>query len=403
MNRNLTVTLGLRMEYERGATERYDRALAYFDPNLELPISAAAEAAYARNPIPELPASAFDVRGGPVYAGQNGAPRELWQSELMWLPRVSAAWQLGSKAIVRGGYGVYYDTLNVMNSAVDQFGFSRATSTQLTNDAGTTWLAGDPRNGISPLVDPFPLRADGSRFDVPVRDALGSMARVGEGLTFGRFDRQHPRVQRWRAGIQRELGANMLVEASYWGQYADRLFVTTRLDALPEQYWNATNTRNNAIATNLNQQVPNPFYIANFESLRTSDPALYRQLSTLSQFTSPTIAKNRLLRPFPHMNGLERHRAEHRRGPDARLRVQLPAPVRAGLHGERVLHPDVPEEPDVPRQRVRERADASGTPATRPGRTASRRPVSTSCRSAGGGASCRRGRSITSWAAGRWP
>jgi hypothetical protein len=130
------------------------------------------------------------------------------------------------------------------------------------------------------------------------------MARVGEGLTFGRYDRQHPRVQRWRAGIQRELGANMLVEASYWGQYADRLFVTTRLDALPEQYWNATNTRNNAIASNLNQQVPNPFYIANFESLRTSDPALYRQMSTLSQFTSPTIAKNRLLRPFPHMNGL---------------------------------------------------------------------------------------------------
>jgi hypothetical protein len=304
VNRNLTLTLGLRLEYERGATERYDRAIAYFDPNLELPISAGAEAAYARNPIPELPASAFDVRGGPVYAGVNGIPRELWKSELMWLPRVSAAWQLGPKAIVRGGYGVYYDTLNVMNSAVDQFGFSRATSTQLTNDAGTTWLAGDPRNGISPLVDPFPLRADGSRFDVPVRDGLGSMARVGEGFTFGRYDRQHPRVQRWRAGIQRELGANMLVEASYWGQYADRLFVTTRLDALPEQYWNATNTRNNAIASNLNQQVPNPFYIGNFESLRTSDPALYRQMSTLSQFTSQTIAKNRLLRPFPHMNGL---------------------------------------------------------------------------------------------------
>jgi hypothetical protein len=304
VNRNLTLTLGLRLEYERGATERYDRALASFDPNLELPISAAAEAAYARNPIPELPASEFVVRGGPVYAGRTGAPRELWQSELMWLPRVSAAWHLGSRSIVRGGYGVYYDTLNVMNSAVDQYGFSRATRTQLTNDAGTTWLVGDPRNGISPLVDPFPVRADGSRFDVPLRDALGAMARVGEGFTFGRYDRVHPRVQRWRVGIQRELGANMLVEASYWGQYADRLFVTTRLDALPEQYWNATNTRNNAIATNMNQQVTNPFHIRNFESLRTSDPTLYQHLSTLAQFTSPTIQKHRLLRPFPHMNGL---------------------------------------------------------------------------------------------------
>ena len=223
----------------------------------------------------------------------------------MWLPRVSAAWQLGTKTVVRGGYGIYYDTLNVMNSAVDQYGFSRATSTQLTNDAGTTWLAGDPRNGISPLVDPFPVRADGTRFDVPLQDALGAMARVGQGYTFGRYDRVHPRVQRWRVGIQRELGSNMLVEASYWGQYADRLFVTTRLDALPEQYWNTTNTRNNALATSLNQQVPNPFHISNFESLRSSDPTLYQHLSTLAQFTSPTIAEASAAAPVPAHEWLE--------------------------------------------------------------------------------------------------
>jgi hypothetical protein len=54
----------------------------------------------------------------------------------------------------------------------------------------------------------------------------------------------------------------------------------------------------------MNRQVPNPFHISNFEPLRTSDPVLYQHMSTLSQFTSSTIAKNRLLRPFPHMNGL---------------------------------------------------------------------------------------------------
>jgi hypothetical protein len=48
----------------------------------------------------------------------------------------------------------------------------------------------------------------------------------------------------------------------------------------------------------------NPFYIGNFDSLRTSDPLVYQQMSTLTQFTSTTIQKNRLLRPFPHMNGL---------------------------------------------------------------------------------------------------
>jgi Carboxypeptidase regulatory-like domain/TonB dependent receptor len=306
VNRNLTITLGLRMEYERGATERYNRAISYFDPTLELPISAAAEAAYARNPIPELPASEFAVRGGTVYAGRNGAPRELWQSELMWLPRVSAAWQLGAKTVVRGGYGIYYDTLNVMNSAVDQYGFARATSTQISNNAGDTWLAGDPENGISPLIDPFPIRANGTRFDVPLQDALGAMARVGQGYTFGRYDRVHPRVQRWRIGVQRELGANLLIEASYWGQYGDRLFPSQnlRLDALPARFWNMTNSRNAPLASNLTQRVANPFHISNFESIRTSDPVLYQHMSTLGMFTSIDLPRNNLLRPFPHMNGL---------------------------------------------------------------------------------------------------
>lgn len=304
LTRNLTLTFGLRMEYERGATERYNRAISYFDPNLELPISAAAQAAYARNPLPELPASQFVVKGGSVYAGKNGAPRELWKDELMWLPRLSAAWQLNPKTIFRGGYGIYFDTLNVMNQSPDQYGFSRATNTVLTNDFGVNWLAGDPKNGISPLVNPFPIRSDGTRFDTPFRDALGSMARVGQGFTYTDYNRQHPRVQRWRMGVQRELSTNMLVEVSYWGQWADRINVTRRLDPLPAQNWATGMTRNNALATELNRNVPNPFYIGNFDSIRTSDPILYQQLSTLSQFTSTTIPKNRLLRPFPHMNGL---------------------------------------------------------------------------------------------------
>jgi hypothetical protein len=304
ISRNLTLTLGLRMEYEKGPTERYNRALTYFDPSLTLPITAAAQAAYARNPLPELPASAFVVKGGSVYAGKDGVDRKLWQNELMWLPRLSAAWQLDPKTIVRAGYGIYHDTLNVQNQAADQYGYAKATNTVLTNDFGVTWNAGDPKNGISPLTDPFPVRRDGTRFDVPLQNALGAMARVGQGFTYTGYNRQHPRVQRWRVGVQRELSGDMMVEASYWGQWADRINITRRLDPLPEQYWATGNVRNNALATEQNRQVTNPFYIANFESIRTSDPVLYQHMTTLAMFTTPTIAKNRLLRPFPHMNGL---------------------------------------------------------------------------------------------------
>ena len=304
VTRSLSLTLGLRMEYEQGPTERYDRAIAYFDPNLALPIAAAAQAAYARNPLPEVPASQFLVKGGSVYAGKNGVDRRLWKSELMWLPRVSAAWQANSKTVLRAGYGVYFDTLNSMNQTPDQSGFSRTTNTVLTNDFGQTWLAGNPLGGVSPLTNPFPVRADGTRFDAPLKDALGAMARVGSGFNYTGYNRPHPRVQRWRVGVQRELSGNMMVEASYWGQWSDRIGLTAREDALAESNWASGNARNNTIANELNRQVPNPFLLSNFASFQTSDPVLYQQMSTLGRFTSPTIAKNALLRPFPAMNGL---------------------------------------------------------------------------------------------------
>ncbi len=309
LSRNLTVTLGLRMEFEQGPTERYDRAIAYYDPNLTLPISAAAQAAYARNPLPELPASQFQVKGGSVYAGQNGASRRLWASELMLLPRASFAWQTSQKTVIRGGYGMFYDTLNAMNQGPDQSGYSRATNTVLTNDFGQTWLAGNPGAGVSPLRDPFPVRADGTRFDAPYGNSLGAMARTGQGWTYTDYNRLHPRVQRWRIGMQRELAANMMVEASYWGQWSDRILLTQREDALPESYWATGNVRNNAIANELNRQVPNPFLLSNFADLRTSAPVLYQNLSTLGRFTSGTIAKNALLRPNSHMNGLNNNSA----------------------------------------------------------------------------------------------
>jgi hypothetical protein len=143
---------------------------------------------------------------------------------------------------------------------------------------------------------------------------------LSQALAYGNLDREHARLQRWRAGVQKELGRNMAIEVAYVGTYSDNVdansFVgatlntqaSVRQDVLPVQYWNHTDTRNAALATSNNQNVANPFFIGNLTALRTSNPALYNQLAAQALFTSPTIQKNRLLRPFPHMsvgNGLQ--------------------------------------------------------------------------------------------------
>ena len=82
VRRNLTINIGLRYELEGPLTERYDRSVRDFDSNSASPIEAIAAAAYAKsyaaNPTVELPPDKFRVRGGLLFAGLNGQPRELW-------------------------------------------------------------------------------------------------------------------------------------------------------------------------------------------------------------------------------------------------------------------------------------------------------------------------------------
>jgi len=62
--------------------------------------------------------------------------------------------------------------------------------------------------------------------------------------------------------------------------------------------------RDNAVASNMNSNVTNPFSLTNFEELRRTNPGVYQDMATVAYFTSPTIRKERLLRPYPQMNSL---------------------------------------------------------------------------------------------------
>jgi hypothetical protein len=305
---NVTLNFGLRYEYEDGIRERSDQMLVGFDPNAAVSIAPLAEAAYAANPIPQLPASAFDVTGGSVYASDPGQTGLSWPGQSMWMPRVSGSWSLNERTVLKAGYGMYYDTLNGTTFSVNQTGYSARTSSVPSVDFGQTWILGDPENGVSPVVNPFPIRPDGTRLDQALGSALGADTLIGREFEAQNPNREHARVQRWRASVQREISRNMAVEIAYNGSRGDHLDRTIRQDYLPEEWYSDSNVRDIAQQNLLNGNVTNPFFIGNFEALRTSNPALYNQMTGNSFFTSRTIQRHRLLRDFPHMSsgdGLE--------------------------------------------------------------------------------------------------
>ncbi len=321
LGRKLTLNLGLRYENEGGVTERYNRGIDEgFIADAKLPITDLVQASYATVYAANsnkglLAPSDFKVTGGLPYLGQyNDAATD---GTHRFLPRVGLAYQLTDKTVIRAGFGMYADTLNVNNSRPNQFGFSQDTSTTRTNDNGLTFCCGigaaanlSATNNM--FIDPFPVRADGTRFDTPLRDSLGLMSRVGADWNnndYSLWRSFKPALQqRWRLGIQRQFRSDIVIEGSYSGAWSTLPTVNganrMRINYLPQQYWATGNVRNQAVDDDMNTNITNPFNIKNLTALQSSNAQLYKYLSTVGFFTGGTLRKHQLLRPYPQYGTL---------------------------------------------------------------------------------------------------
>jgi Carboxypeptidase regulatory-like domain/TonB dependent receptor len=323
LSRKLTLNFGLRYEFEGGFRERFNRGLTGFDLESSLPISLAAQAAYAKLPASILalrPASDFIVKGGSTYLGMDGAPETVNKGQPAWMPRVGFAYQINEKTVLRGGWGMFYDTTNVLNNGLNQTGYNNGTGTTITNNNGLSFLgtnltSAECKASISAchtiFEDPFPVREDGTRFDVPFGNALGLMAIQGRAISYSDFDWKRARQHRFRIGLQRQIGNTLVLEIAYLGSRTDLISTEQRLSALPERYWATGLIRNSALASDLNSLVDNPFRISNFAALQSSHPLAYSDISTQGFFTSTTINKHTLLRPWPNLatgDGLRNNR-----------------------------------------------------------------------------------------------
>ena len=275
----LTVNLGLRYEFETPLHERFNRSTLDFDQSYIQPISAAAQAAYARiypgiaGGFPQLPPSALVLRGGMTFEGLNGNDGGLYHApKNVFMPRVGVAYKLNSSTVFRSGFGMFAGFLGERRGDVFQNGFTQNTNMVLTNDNGLHFL--------TTLANPFP-----NGVAAAVGAAAGPQTFLGQGFTY--FN-QHPKIpvtMRWEASLQHEFH-NFLLQTDYIGNKTNHIELTRNINTLPYQYLSTLRTRDDTYNNLLTASITNP--LANLVPGNTQ-----------GIYTGTTTSRQTLLSPFP--------------------------------------------------------------------------------------------------------
>ena len=338
-----TVNLGVRLEYELGPKEQHNAMVVGWDPNATLPFADAVNANYqnilatlttranattpdtmAQAQLAVLPKS-LSIKGGPIYAGINGAPTRMFNNDFRILPRFAIAYELTPHTVIRAGYGMFADTINAhevggqphsgtsgisgvwngLQFSVPQDGYTAITTTQTSANYCPTTSCINLPVGQTPLSNPYPLG-----FNTPVGNALGAAQYLGTNPTIYDHNLLPTRAQRVYVGVQHQLGSSTMVEVAWLGSFANNITISQVMTPLSASFYAGGNEPNNASNALLGSQlsvgsgnIGNPFYINNLSSLATTNPVVYNFISKSNWFTQKNIQVQSLLRGDPQLSG----------------------------------------------------------------------------------------------------
>ncbi len=217
---NLTITAGLRWDYDGPLSEKYGRLTA-FDPAL-----------YSYNAATDsLTSSGLEIAGNNAN-GTSGASNSLMKNH-QWgfAPRIGIAWSPLTKLTVRAGYGMYYDRgelfsylsppagggfngpfgVTLAPPFVSQIAAKRNAS--LSTPFGTTPFTPPPANAASFLAY-LPNLAQTTSGHFPAGNLYGPMI-------YGGYDTGNrlPYTQNWSFDIQYQPSNSWLISVGYAGNH----------------------------------------------------------------------------------------------------------------------------------------------------------------------------------------
>jgi hypothetical protein len=296
VNPRLTISAGLRWDFQEAMTERHDKYWTRFDPNYDLTsITGYAQPKYAalvNGPTSNTGvqvlqqqragAAGFVARGAILYAGQNGTSRSVTDPQYKYFqPRVGFAYVLAPNLVFRGGLGRFVQSNYVANHA-NQAGYSATTTFTPTTDNYIT--------PASSLDNPYP-----SGLVANTGNSLGVYTSPGSVSSYYTSDIKRQYTDDYSAHIQYQL-KDYLIEFGGVYEHTNGLVVGYHVNNPGLSQWHAEydpqfdSTGRPVDTLPANQQVTNPFKGA---------PYITNTLAT-----SSTVAANTLLRPNPLLGDL---------------------------------------------------------------------------------------------------
>lgn len=257
INSRLTINLGLRYEAETGLKEDHNQLAVGFDRSANSNL-----------------ANGTTVNGGILFAGVSGNKPDIGDLSLAkFAPRLGASFQVDTKTVLHGGYGILYAPLR----------YDPVSSLAPGYNAASSYIASDDNNQTSAgsLENPFP-----NGLQKPGGNSAGLLTGLGNAVTTYDQKLHAPRVQQFSFGVDRELPGQIALSASYIASRATNLSPSptgstpVNIDQL--------NPSNFSLGRALSDQVANPDYVA-------GGPGIIGQ---------PTVSRSQTLRPFPQFTSV---------------------------------------------------------------------------------------------------
>jgi hypothetical protein len=269
VNEKLTLNYGVRLEHETGLTEENNQLVVGFDRSTISPLNVTIPA----DPVAGTPAR--QVRGGLMFAGQNGANTQVGDPPTVKMsPRFGAAYSVSDKTVVRAGYGLFWAPWQ--SGLQSTPGYSQTTTLQQDTLIPITAINNPFPNGLTPVSG----------------NSLGMLTGTSSAVTFIDQNRDAPRVHQYSVDMQRQLAGDMSIGLTYMGAMGRHLT------------WGGTGTG----AVNINQLDPRFLPLNNVNgvnALTQNVPNPFFGVPGAGSFTTrATIPRNQLLRPFPQFDNV---------------------------------------------------------------------------------------------------